>query len=384
MTDEVTTHSQVDGGETAFGHGWYSGVIGILLGGGGLAAVLCLHFPNLLTTPELRSHYRWDVIRAILHLVLVGGFFFSTLSLVLRPQKVLGMTGLGFTLVAALLGGSRVQLEGSLQAEGPFLGLDWFLLNLLVWSAVFIPLERLYAQRPEQPIFRRGWRTDLMYFFVSALGLQLVTLMTLKPATILFQWTVASSFRETVAAQPWWLQVIEILVITDLVQYWIHRMFHQVPWLWRFHAIHHSTPNMDWLAGSRLHIVDVVVTRGLTYMPLFVLGFEIEPMGIYAAIVTIQATFIHANVRFRFGFVKYLLATPQFHHWHHGSDADAVDKNFSVHLPLWDILFGTFHLPTDKWPNAYGVTGEQPPESFLRQLVYPFQSAAPKNREENQ
>lgn len=119
-------------------------------------------------------------------------------------------------------------------------------------------------------------------------------------------------------------------------------------------------------------------------MPLFVLGFEIEPMGIYAAIVTIQATFIHANVRFRFGFVKYLLATPQFHHWHHGSDADAVDKNFSVHLPLWDILFGTFHLPTDKWPNAYGLSGEQPPESFLRQLVYPFQSAATKNREENQ
>ncbi len=271
--------------------------------------------------------------------------------------------------MSALLGGSRIEID--VMESKAYLGLDWFLINLLVWSAVFIPLERMYALRPEQPIFRRGWRTDLAYFFVSALGLQFITLLTLKPATVLFAWTVSSRFREVVASQPHWLQVIEILVITDFVQYWIHRFFHELPFLWRIHKIHHSATAIDWLAGSRLHIVDVVVTRGLTYMPLFALGFHTVPMAIYVAIVTVQATFIHANVRFKFGPLRYMLATPQFHHWHHSSEREAVDKNFSVHLPIWDIVFGTFYLPK-KWPDAYGVFGEQTPEGFFRQLWHPF------------
>ena len=103
------------------------------------------------------------------------------------------------------------------------------------------------------------------------------------------------------SAQPLVVQFVEILVLTDFVQYWVHRAFHRVPLLWRFHRIHHSADVMDWLAGSRLHLVDVAVTRGLTYVPIYVLGFGEPALVAYVAFVSIQATFIHANVRFNFG-----------------------------------------------------------------------------------
>ncbi len=132
---------------------------------------------------------------------------------------------------------------------------------------------------------------------------------------------------------------------------------------------------MDWLAGSRLHLVDVAATRGLTYVPIYVLGFSETALVAYVAFVSIQATFIHANVRFNFGPLRWVMATPQFHHWHHGAEPEAVDKNFAVHLPLLDRLFGTCHLPGDRWPASYGLAGGKPvPPGYVRQFVDPFTS----------
>src|SRR5207247_8383158 len=154
----------------------------------GLGAVFCFQYPSLLTMPELRGLYPIPYVRALLHLVLVSSFLLGVLSVCLRHSKVLGMSGITLTLVAAVLGGSRVPLEGEL-TEGPFLGLDWFLLNLIAFSAVFIPLERLVARRPDQPVLRLHWRIDLAYFFVSSLLVQVTTLLTMKPAMVFFQWS---------------------------------------------------------------------------------------------------------------------------------------------------------------------------------------------------
>jgi lathosterol oxidase len=357
---------------TTFGSGWISGVLSTTLGIVGLFAVLCFRFPRLLTVPELRSLYPLPYVRALLHLVLIGSFVLGTISVCLRKRKVLGIAGITLTLVAALLGGSRVPVEGEV-GRGPFLGLDWFVLNLIVYSAVFIPLERLFARLPEQPIFRRGWRTDLAYFFCSALFLQATTLLTMKPAMVFFTWAANANLQRSVAAQPFAMQFAEILVFTDFTQYWIHRAFHVVPALWRFHKIHHSAEAMDWLAGSRLHLVDVAITRGLTYVPVYVLGFSEGPLFAYVAFVSIQATFIHANVRFRFPVLRRVMATPQFHHWHHSAEREAVDKNFAVHLPVLDALFGTYYMPRDRWPASYGLSnGESVPSGYTRQFVYPF------------
>ena len=356
----------------AFGSGWLSGVLSVALGAAGLGAVFCFHYPSLLTMPDLRALYPVPFIRALLHLALVSSFIAGVVSVCLRRRKILGMAGISFTLVAALLGGSRVPIDGELQ-NGPFLGLDWFLLNLIAYSAVFIPLERLFARLPEQDVFRSDWRTDLVYFFLSALLVQVTTLLTMKPAMTLFTWAVSGNVQKLVSSQPLVIQFIEILVLTDFVQYWVHRAFHRVPMLWRFHRIHHSADVMDWLAGSRLHLVDVAVTRGLTYVPIYVLGFSETALIAYVAFVSIQATFIHANVRFNFGRLRWVMATPQIHHWHQGAEPEAVDKNFAVHLPLLDRMFGTCHLPGDRWPASYGLAaGKAVPPGYVRQLVDPF------------
>ena len=356
---------------THFGSGWVSGVFSAALGLIGLGAVVCFHFPQFFTFPEARALYPVPYIRALLHLVLVASFVLGVISLTLRQTKALGTIGVGATLLAALLGGSRVSVDDEF-SRGPFLGLDWFLLNLIVYTIVFVPLERWFARLPEQAVFRRGWRTDLTYFFVSALLVQVTTILTLTPAMVFFDWAIIDSVQTTVRAWPALIQFVTLLFVADFTQYWIHRAFHRVPTLWRFHAIHHSAEQMDWLAGSRLHLVDIAVTRGLTYVPIYVLGFGQGPLFAYLVVVSAQATFIHANVRFDFGVLKWLIATPQFHHWHHADDVDAIDKNFAVHLPIIDALFGTMHLPA-RWPRGYGIAHGAPiPDGFMRQFLWPF------------
>ncbi len=355
----------------AFGYGFISGLLSAILGIAGFGAVLALRFPEYLTHAQLRPLYSLDYLRAIIHVTLVASFLLGSASAFLRANKVLALTGIGFTLAAALLGGSRVPVEGEV-GSGSWLGLDFFILNLLLYSAVFIPLERLFALRAGQPVFRRQWLVDLTYFFINSLLIELLTILTLKPALILFDWARVASVSAAIGSLPLVVQVPALLLVADFTQYWVHRTFHAVPVLWPFHAIHHSIEEMDWLAGSRLHLLDVILTRGLTYVPIFVLGFSERALMVYVFIVAAQATFIHANVRWEFRPLRRILATPAFHHWHHSAERDALDKNFAVHTPLWDILFGTYYLP-DRWPSAYGLSGRRDvPARWVTQLFYPF------------
>jgi lathosterol oxidase len=356
---------------TAVGRGFISGMLSAILGIFGFGLVLSLRFPEYLTQADLRPLYSSPYLRAIVHLTLVTSFLFGSISAVRRANKTLALTGLGFTLAAALLGGSRAA-AGPVEGPASWIAVDFFVLNLLLYSAVFVPLERLFSLRAEQPVFRRQWMVDLTYFFVNSLLIEVLTIFTLKPALILFDWARAAAVSTAVDSLPMVAQVPLIVLVADFTQYWVHRTFHAVPLLWRFHAIHHSAEEMDWLAGSRLHLVDVILTRGLTYVPIFVLGFSNAALMVYVFLVAAQATFIHANVRWQFRPVRRLIATPAFHHWHHSADREAVDKNFSVHTPIWDILFRTYYLP-ERWPTGYGLGGGRTiPSGWMKQLVYPL------------
>jgi lathosterol oxidase len=347
--------------------------MGAILGLVGLGAVLCFRFPEWLTVPAARALYPVPLIRGLLHLALVSGFGLGVVSLTLRRNKTLGLVATVATVAAALLGGSQVRVEGG-GGTGLFLGLDFFLLNLIVYSAVFVPIERLFARPPGQPLFRETWPTDFTYFFVSAVLVQVTTLVTLGPAMLFFDWARVPAVQAWMAASPAVVQFVLIVVVSDLTQYWVHRACHAVPVLWRFHAVHHSADQMDWLAGSRLHLVDIAVTRGLTYVPIYVLGFSEAPLAAYLIFVSAQATFIHANVRFEWKALQWILATPRFHHWHHAAEAEAIDTNFAVHLPALDVLFGTAYLP-DRWPSAYGLAhGRRAPRGYLRQFAWPFRT----------
>ena len=358
--------------DTRFGSGWISGVLSVVLSALGYGGVLCLLFPWLLTTPDARPLYPLAVVRFLIHAFLVAGFGLGVLSVLLRRREPrLGLTGIGLALAAALAGGAGTPV-GTLRPTPAYLGLDWFLLNVLLLALVFVPLERLVPLRPAQPIFRPAWQTDLAYFAVRHLAVQVLTLLTLAPALVVFAWAARPSMQAAVAGQPLVVQFVEIVIVADLAEYVVHRAFHRVDWLWRFHRIHHSAETMDWLAGSRLHLVDIVLTRGLSFVPLYLLGFAPPALYAYLVFVSFHAVFIHANVRWRLRALEWLVVTPRFHHWHHATEAAAVDKNFAVHLPWLDRLFGTAYLPRDRWPDAYGLGGVPVPDGWLRQLVLPF------------
>jgi len=356
---------------TRFGSGFLSGMLSAILGIAAFGVVLSVRFPEYLMQADLRPVYASPYARAAVHLMLVAAFLFGSISAFLRANKALPLIGLGFTLTAALLGGSNVVGQPATDGHAWF-AVDFFVLNLLLYSAVFVPLERLFALRAHQPVFRRHWAVDLTYFFVNSLLIEVLTVLTLKPALVLFAWARSGSVSAFVESMPLLVQVPMLVLVADFTQYWIHRTFHTVTFLWGFHAIHHSAEEMDWLAGSRLHLVDVILTRGLTYVPIFVIGFSNTALVLYVLLVAAQATFIHANVRWRLRPLRRLIATPAFHHWHHSADAAATDKNFCVHTPLWDMLFGTYYLP-DQWPTRYGLHGgRRVPVGWLRQLNYPF------------
>jgi lathosterol oxidase len=356
--------------EFRFGDGQISGVVSVALGALCVLAVLCFRYPALLTTPDLRAALPLDLVRIVLFTANSLALGFGALCFALGGRRRMAFAGIALSALAVGLGGAWIETPESV-AAGRSIGVDWFVLDLLVLALIFMPLERLFALHRSQYVFRRGWRTDLAHFFVSHLLVQVTVLLTMAPARLLIGSSVSPDLQARVSALPFAVQFVLALALADLFQYGAHRLMHQVPWLWRFHAIHHSSKQMDWLAGSRLHLLDIVLTRAVSFLPLFVLGIDEGPLTAYLVFVSFQAVWIHANVRFGMRPLRWILATPVFHHWHHSAEAEAVDRNFAVHLPLIDKLFGTAYLP-DRWPDRYGIEGDPVPERYLAQAVWPL------------
>jgi sterol desaturase/sphingolipid hydroxylase (fatty acid hydroxylase superfamily) len=256
------------------------------------------------------------------------------------------------------------------------------ILRLCIWlvllAAIFTPLERLFALHPRK-IFRKAILTDLGYYFLSSLAPGLVLSLPLA----LLAWTVhrfvPSAFTVYIAALPLWERALAALVVGEIGFYWGHRWSHEIPLLWRFHAIHHSAEHVDFLVNTRAHPVDMVFTRLCGLVPLYILGLA-APIGrggslipvIIILIGTIWGFFIHANLRWRFGPLEWIVATPAFHHWHHTNDGPAyINKNYSPMLPVIDRIFGTLYLPHDRQPQRYGIDQPISP-ALIGQLIDPF------------
>jgi sterol desaturase/sphingolipid hydroxylase (fatty acid hydroxylase superfamily) len=174
--------------------------------------------------------------------------------------------------------------------------------------------------------------------------------------------------------QPLWLQALEMLVIGDFIGYWTHRWFHGRR-LWKFHAIHHSSRDLDWLSAVRLHPVNDWLSRWIQASALVVLGFTPAAVAAYVPFLTFYAIFVHANVSWGLGPLGWLVASPKFHRWHHTSEDEGLDKNFAGLLPLFDVAFGTYYMPRDRLPERFGLAREAIPEGILGQLAYPFRRA---------
>jgi len=357
------------------GSGWLSGGGALLAGLTGLLLVLVLKLPGSFVTPDLMAIHDSGYLRPFLHIVLLIGYGLALLSLLLSKDKVLGGTALALVVVASLLGGSQTTTSDA-NPTSLYFGLDFFILNVLFVGFLFVPLERFFPHRADQTVFRPEWQEDMFYYLISSMLVQVLTFLTLAPANFVTGAVDLSAIRTQVAGLPFAVQVLIIMVVTDFAQYWFHRMFHQVPWLWKFHAVHHSARSMDWLAGARMHIIEIALLRGLTALPMFTLGFDPAAIQVYVLIVYFYSSLVHANLRWDFKAIEKVLVTPRFHHWHHGKEKEAIDVNFAIHFPLYDRLFGTHHMPEGRWPKDYGVGGDPVPLGYWKQFLYPFRKSS--------
>ena len=265
-----------------------------------------------------------------------------------------------------------------LRKRGNFNLIGNALFGLIVGASIFIPLERWFPLHKGQKTFRKGWFTDLLHFLFTRSLANICTFIIIGSLIFVIHWFVSPSFQAEVAQQSRSLQFLEAVLIANVGGYAGHRLSHEIPFLWKFHSVHHSISEMDWLAAARVHPLDQIVTKALTILPLYAMGFSKATFGAYLGIALFQAVLIHANVNFNFGPLRWLITTPQFHHWHHSNQREASNKNYAGELPLLDMLFGTFYLPKNEMPTTYGLQ-EQAPRGYFRQLLFPFKRSPVHN-----
>lgn len=235
---------------------------------------------------------------------------------------------------------------------------------------VFVPIERLFALRPQR-VFRHGLLTDLTHLLVNRFFVTIGAIALAMMLALPFIWI--RSFH-LVDSLPTAAALVLSVALVFVGNYWGHRLTHQVPFLWRFHAVHHSISDMDWVAAGRLHPLDSAFTQAFTIVPLFLLGYGGGVFAGVAVAVTLLAIFQHANVRLKFPVVRWVIPTPEWHHWHHAIDAEATNKNFG--LPVVDKLFGTAYMPRGKQPTGFGIDDPVPQDGYLRHIAYPFTKRA--------
>lgn len=254
--------------------------------------------------------------------------------------------------------------------------LEALAIGAVLLAAVFWPLERLFSARAGQKWLRPRFVTDLAFMAGQYLVWSAVALFLLLKVGEGLELLVPAALRSTVGAWPYAAQAVLVVALGDVAVYWFHVASHRVPWLWRFHSVHHSARHLDWLAAHREHPVDGVLTQLAINLPAMVLGVDLALLAWLVAFRGLWAIFIHSNVRMPLGPLRVLFGAPELHHWHH-LETTETKHNFANLAPWTDLLFGTYHRPPagdETWP--LGNPGE-PERGYWEHLVAPFRRSAP-------
>jgi sterol desaturase/sphingolipid hydroxylase (fatty acid hydroxylase superfamily) len=221
----------------------------------------------------------------------------------------------------------------------------------------------------------RAVAADFMYWFVMPLGVRIGRWYMLLAGVILCFGGRQPDFLP-VKHLPIWQQIVLMLVIQDVLLYWIHRLFH-VGWAWKIHAVHHSPKVLDWMSTGRFHPINSLLEFGFVDTVVLLLGFSGPAFDTLVLFNLLYSSMVHANLNWTFGPLRYVLASPIFHRWHHTTEEAGLNKNFASTFPILDLMFGTFYMPAGELPKEFGTGQADFPEGFWAQLVYPFRKAQP-------
>ena len=257
--------------------------------------------------------------------------------------------------------------------------------GLVILAAVFGVLESVLPAAVGQSRWRRGWRVDVVWWFVTPLITKTIArvaiVLALVVAAVLAGVPIDKPNLESflaphpgIARLPWLVQLLGFLLLADLLAYLTHRLLHAGP-LWRIHAVHHSSTEVDWLSSVRVHPLNDVLIRLVQAVPIVLIGFDPTLVAAYVPIFMFYAILVHANVPWSFGPLRYVLASPRFHRWHHAAEEDGLNRNFAGMFPFIDVVFGTFHMPRDRQPTRFGIPDGDVPLGFWGQVAYPFRRA---------
>ena len=246
---------------------------------------------------------------------------------------------------------------------------------LIIAGVAFIGLQRIFASVPEQKQIRPDTKLDLTYWFIESavMGLVVKFFIAILVTFILLANTNWLGGIGIIKVQDIYIQILIALVVIDFAGYWIHRMFH-IGFGWKLHSIHHSSKELDWISAVRFHPLETIciVTLQYIFAALF-LGYTNPIIGTAMVIRSVYGYFVHANIKWHYGILRYIFASPVFHRWHHTMEADGIDKNFAGIFSAWDYMFGTAYLPEKgkTTPHNFGVKYEVG-GSMLQQFIYPF------------
>ena len=338
-----------------------SEALSIVLGLASVLLVLCIRFPALFTTELARDFATERVLRMATSIVTLASLVAGGLALQQR-RSLRSALGLLLLLTSLLLGGPTAP---RLLRPGALLSADWLVLDGLLLVALFIPIERRLATRRT---LRAGWKVDAAYFISNHLLAQSFIVLGAAVGHFLFH----SIRLEATSRLPLPLQVLGLLLVADLFQYWLHRAMHELPALWAIHAVHHSADELDALAGSRVHLAETLLTRTVLASMFYLLGFTLPAILLFGALIAVQATLLHVRGRLSYGWLDRVIVSPKFHHWHHSSDREALDTNYAGTFAFLDRVFGSYHLPEGRWPVRYGVVKEVVPNSYWGQFFSPL------------
>ncbi len=240
----------------------------------------------------------------------------------------------------------------------------WLVLVVVLRLAIFgvcLLVEVLLEGPP------KSWRTTMEATALQ--GWSTAILATASPfvARILPDtWGLPPLLRVTEASLPDWLApaapialALLSLCILNLAQYWAHRAQHAIPWLWRFHSVHHSVRDMDSM-NSSTHPVDLIGLQIASSVLVALVVVEFEMLLWIGGMMAVHDRFLHTRANVNYGVFKDVLIDNRHHFIHHSADPRDFNRNFSFLFTIWDRLFGTYAPPRDISLVTTGMPDHKP------------------------